>query len=129
MDELYSLLDSVKKTAEAAGETASNAAYLAGKKSGEILDAAKLNFKIAGLKNDVKSALLEIGGMIYQTHSGGEDNQEILLEKLREIDVLKAEIAELEIRTGRAEKIDTCPACGAELKSDHAYCGHCGAKL
>ena len=127
---LYALLDSVKKGAESAGETASNAAYMAGKKGEDIYNVVKLNFKIEKLKNDVDNALTEIGKMIYQTHIGGEDNQEILQEKLREIDRLHAEIAELEIKTGKAEKIITCPNCGAEVKaSDHAYCGQCGTKL
>ena len=127
---LYALLDSVKKGAESAGETASNAAYMAGKKGEDIYNVVKLNFKIEKLKNDVDNALTEIGKMIYQTHIGGEDNQEVLLEKLREIDRLHAEIAELEIKTGKAEKIITCPNCGAEVKaSDHAYCGQCGTKL
>ena len=127
---LYAILDSVKKGVETIGETASNAAYMAGKKGEDIYNAAKLNFKIAELKNDVDNALTEIGKMIYQTHIGGEDNQEVLLEKLREIDRLHAEIAELEIKTGKAEKIITCPNCGAEVKaSDHAYCGQCGTEL
>ncbi len=127
---LYALLDSVKKGAESAGETASNAAYMAGKKGEDIYNVVKLNFKIAELKNDVDNALTEIGKMVYQTHIGGDDNQEILLEKLREIDSLHAEIAELEIKTGKAEKIITCPVCGSEIQaSDHAYCGQCGTKL
>ena len=127
---LYALLDSVKKGAETVVETASNAAYMADKKGEDIYNVVKLNFKIAELKNDVNDALTEIGKMVYQTHIGGDDNQEILLEKLREIDSLHAEIAELEIKTGKAEKIITCPNCGAEVKaSDHAYCGQCGTKL
>ena len=129
-EKLYALLDSVKKVAESAGDTASDAAYMAGKMGEDIYNAAKLNFKIAKLKSDVNDALIEIGQMVYRTHIGGDDNQEVLLEKLREIDRLHAEIAELEIKTGKAEKIITCPVCGSEIQtSDHAYCGQCGTKL
>ena len=128
-DKIASLLEAVRKNAREAGDAASNAAYLAGKKGEAVFSNVKLNMQILGLQNDIRNALAEIGQMVYDTHTGGTDNQEALLEKLREIDQMHAQIADIEVRIGRAEVIRTCPVCGAEARDGDAYCGQCGEKL
>lgn len=126
---IYSLLDTVQKTAVQAGDTASGVAYLAGKKASALLSAAKLNVRIMERKGAVNDALREVGEMVYATHTGTPSDSEALLEKLQSIDTLKAEIASMEIEAGRATVIRTCATCGAEAKAEDVFCRECGEKL
>ena len=103
----YALLDTAQKTAVKAGTAATNAAWLAGKKTDQLLSSAKLNMRI--MEKRV--------------------NSDRMLEKLQEIDTLKAEIVELEVQAGQAEKVHLCPVCGKELHAGDAFCRECGAKL
>ena len=128
-DKIYAMLDTVRNAASEAGETISSAAYLAGKKGGEVISGVKLALRVRELEGSVEDALRDVGTMVYATHTGGADNSAALLEKLGEIDDLRARIAELEIRMGRASVVRICPVCGAEYKEGDAYCRECGGKL
>ena len=61
--------------------------------------------------------------MVYATHTGTPTPTEALLEKLREIDVLKAELASLRREDGR------CAACGAVIPEGDRFCRACGHRL
>ena len=67
--------------------------------------------------------------MVYDTHATGNDHSSELLEKLQEIDRLKAEITEMEVQAGKVAVVRTCPVCGTEAAEDDAYCRSCGEKL
>ena len=69
--QVYAALDTVQKAAAAAGETASNAAYLAGKKSEEALRKGKLNLRIRECRRNVDALYLELGEMLYAAHVTG----------------------------------------------------------
>ncbi len=125
----YSLLDAVREAAVRAGDTAASAAYLAGKKADTLYSGAKLRCRILEREGQVRDALRQVGEMVYATHIGQPSDSEVLLEKLREIDTLKAEIAALELESGTAARMRTCPICGAEAGEDDAYCRQCGGKL
>ena len=128
-EKLFALLDTVQKTAVQAGDAASNVAYAAGKKADSLLSAAKVNVKIMEKQRQVEEALKGVGSILYATHTGSPSDSDLLLEKLQAIDALKAEIAELEIQSGKAEKVRTCHACGAEAQKDDQFCRECGEKL
>lgn len=69
-----------------------DAAYGMGKRAGELLSVAKLNYRIMDLKGAVSTALREVGEMIYATHTGTLTESEVLLAKLQEIDGLRQQI-------------------------------------
>ena len=52
-----------------------------------------------------------------------------LLEKLREVDGLRAEIARLERQRSRLQGRRVCPVCGAAVREGDIYCRECGGKL
>ena len=126
---LYSILDTVQKTAARAGDTVSGAAYLAGKQADSMYSAAKANIRVLKLQSAVKDAFQAVGEMVYDTHATGNDHSAELLEKLQEIDRLKAEITEMEVQAGKAAVVRTCPVCGTEAAESDAYCRSCGEKL
>ena len=128
-EKLASLLEAVQRTALQAGDVAADAAYSAGKVAGELLNVAKLNVRIMDRKAAVNAALKEVGEILYATHTGYPSDSEILLAKLREIDGLKAEIAEMQAQIKREEEIRTCRTCGSPVREGAAFCGECGEKL
>lgn len=128
-EKLASLLETVQRTAIQAGDVAVDAAYSVGKVAGELLSVAKLNVRIMDRKAAVNTALKEVGEILYATHTGNPSDSEILLAKLREIDVLKAEIAEMQGQIKREEEAHTCHTCGSEVREGAAFCVECGEKL
>ena len=128
-EKLAALLESVQRTAVQAGDVAADVAFGVGKKAGELLSVAKLRVRIASLEGDVKDRLSQVGELLYATHTGAPTDSEVLLEKLQEIDGLKAEIARLQAEIRKEEAAHTCPTCGASVKEDNAFCGTCGDQL
>lgn len=128
-DKLTALLENVRNTAIQAGDVAADAAYGVGKAAGELLSVAKLNVRVMDRRSAVNTALREVGEILYATHTGSPSDSEILLEKLREIDALKAEIAELQAQIRREEEAHTCPTCGGPIREGDVFCGECGVRL
>ena len=125
---LSELLASVQSTAVQVSDVAVDAVYGAGRKAGELVDAARVQLRIVDRKAEVNLVLRELGEILYATHVGEPSDSEIMLAKLQEIDALKAEIAELENRLGRKPAPAICETCGAEVKENAAFCGECGEK-
>ena len=128
-EKLASLLESVQRTAIQASDVAVDTAYSVGKVAGELLNVAKLNVRIMDRKAAVNAALKEIGEILYATHTGNPSDSEVLLAKLQEIDVLKAEIADMQARIKREEERRVCRTCGSTAKESAVFCGECGEKL
>ena len=135
-EKLAQLLDKVQNTAIEVSDTAADvggiaadAAYGVGKKAGELLCVAKLKIRIAETQAQVNAALQELGELLYATHTGNPTDSEILLQKLQEVDALKAQIAGLEAQICREEAARTCPVCAAPVQEGDAYCRECGSKL
>lgn len=128
-EKLAALLESVQRTAVQAGDVAADVAFGMGKKAGELLSVAKLRARIASLERDVKDRFSQIGELLYATHTGAPTESEVLLEKLQEIDGLKAEIAQLQSEIRKEEAAHTCPTCGAFVNEGDAFCGACGGEL
>ena len=62
----------------------------------KLTDAAKRQLEIADLHAAVNTALRELGELLYATHTGNPTDSDVLLEKMQEIDGLKARLLELE---------------------------------
>jgi DNA repair exonuclease SbcCD ATPase subunit len=131
MDErLQSILDSVQKTAVSVTNSATDAAYLVNRKATQLLSVGKMNIQLVDLKAEVNVQLREVGEMVYATHTGDPTDSEVLLEKLRVIDTLQAQIADLTEQIAAAKgRSDGCPTCGAPVQPGDTYCRQCGGKL
>ena len=88
-----------------------------------LTDAAKRQLEIADLRAGVNVGLRELGELLYATHTGTPTDSELLLEKMREIDELKARLRELE---GEPIIHLICPRCGHEVQPEDVYCRDCG---
>ena len=91
-----------------------------------LTDAAKRQLEIADLRAGVNVGLRELGELLYATHTGTPTDSDRLLEKMQEIDGLKARLRELE---GEPVIHLLCPCCGSEVREGDVYCRDCGEKL
>ena len=127
---LQALLNALQASARDAADTVADAAYGVGKKAEQLLSVSKQNIRIADLRAQVNEQLQQVGQMIYATHTGDPTDSDALLEKLRTIDALQAQIDTLQawIRAEEA-RIPVCPVCGAASRSGDVFCRSCGARL
>lgn len=107
------------------GDTISATGKDVSKKARDLTGLAKLNMDIRAKEEYILRQYQEIGRQYFQQHSEDAEPQfpEIALikEALEEIEVLKSEITDL-------KGLKKCPACGAALNIDDAFCNKCGAK-
>lgn len=95
------------------------------RKTEELVSAVRLRQRIAELEREEEARLAEAGRMVYATHTGVPTPSVVLLEKLREIDGLEAQITALRRESGCWR----CTACGGENRSGDIFCRSCGRRL
>ena len=128
-EKVYELLALVQQTAETAAVTAADAAYGVGLRTARAVECAKARMRLASLEKQAEELLTEVGEMMYDTHTGHPTDSDALLEKLREIDGVKAEIKAAQDSLGIQDAAGICPTCGAERREGDLFCRECGGKL
>ena len=103
---------------------AKTAASAVSKKAGELYDLSKLRITLASLRSDLEKQYQALGEAVY---SEAPDE---------EVDVIKAEIAEVKQNILDVEKILSasrnyvkCPQCGQKLNKNASFCYTCGAAI
>lgn len=128
-EKLQNLLDLIQRTALQAGDLAADAVYGAGQMADDLLSSAKLRVRAATVEGDINGKLMEVGEMVYATHTGNPTESEALLNKLQEIDELQAQLSDIRDALDRRPQGKVCPACGAAVREGDAFCGECGGPL
>lgn len=126
---VYNLLDTLKDGACFAGTLALGALGLACEGAEKLAEGAKLRYEAARVEGEMDGKLMEAGEIVYGTHAGNLTESGELLEKLREIDDLKARLAQLNETLGRAPEGAVCPGCGGTVQEGDRFCRSCGEKL
>ena len=128
-EKLYDLLDTLRTGVEAAGTLALGTLGLACQGAARLAGGVKPRYEAARVEGEMDEKLMEAGEMVYATHTGSPTESEELLEKLREIDALKAQLAELNETLGRTPEGPACPSCGEAAQEGDQFCRACGEKL
>jgi ribosomal protein L40E len=119
---------------------------IASQKSGELVEAGKLQTQIIALKNDRKSSINDLGKVTYDMLKSDSFELEILEEKFKKILEIEKEIEEKEEAKKNADKGESkgeeqseeqpeekavvfCPNCGAENPEGSVFCSKCGTKM
>lgn len=128
-DKFYDLLDTLRAGAEAAGTLALGTLGLACEGAEKLAEAVRLRYQAARVEGEMDGKLMEAGEMVYATHTGNPTESGELLQKLQEIDELKARLAELNETLGREPEGPVCPGCGEAVEEGDCFCRFCGEKL
>lgn len=116
---------------------------IASQKSGELMEAGKLQTQIISLRNDKKNAINELGKITYEMLKSESFELEVLEGKFKEILQIEKELEDKEEAKNKEDNKDTnksdsqvtaaahviCPNCGAENPDTAIFCGKCGTKL
>ena len=128
-DRLQELFYRVQQTAVDLGNTAADMAATAVRGAENLVQMGRQRTALIDLKAEVNLQLREIGELVYGTHTGTPTESEVLLEKLQEIDGLRARITELNAKVSKESAVSACPFCGAASRPGDAFCRECGGKL
>lgn len=130
MDEkLRDLQEKARQTCRRASSAAADTAYLAMHQAVRLTDSAKLHLQLAELENRRDRELRRVGQLVYATHTGDPTDSEQLLEQLRAVDDVNAQIAEVNAELVRRNGGQICPRCGGASAGGDRFCRHCGARL
>jgi len=103
-------------------------ARAAAKKSGELVEASKLNAAINQENEKVAIQYETIGKLIYERYSNGERLSEDINSKCNEIVDIKTNIQGLKDRVIELKNIKICKNCSHEIEEDVIFCPNCGMK-
>lgn len=120
------------------GKKVKDVAYVAGEKTRDAADLAKINMAIAGEQREMDKTYKAIGEWFVSEYSG--EIPDAVKELVEAVNAAKAKIAELEAGKPKKEAAEVaeesapeaapkkaCPVCGAE--SDSKFCPQCGAPM
>ncbi len=119
---------------------------IASQKSGELMEAGKLQTQIIALRNDRKNAINELGKVTYDMLKNDSFELEVLEEKYHQILTIETEISEKEEakkkeetkasenkeaveKETEAKETITCPSCQTINPESAMFCSNCGTKL
>lgn len=109
------------------GEKFSKITQSAVSKSKEVAEITKLTLNSNSLEGEIKTVTDQIGEYVVANHLLAED--EIIGQKLNQIEELKEAIAANEARIREIKNINVCSVCGAEVSRTSNFCDKCGAPM
>lgn len=108
---------------------AKSAADYAGKKTGEVVEIARLRINATELEDRMCKEFLELGKKVYNTAKEHSDCTEYVQAKCESIDKLSTELEEINQKISELKCEKKCAGCGFANPQDAEYCQKCGAKL
>lgn len=114
---------------EDVSRTATDAANYTVKKAGDLTNAAKVRYKLHLAETKLAITYEGIGRLYYSAVMDGDETTEAISDLMADIVEINAEIAECREQLADFKNRRLCPACGAEIPNDSAFCKKCGAKV
>ncbi len=103
-------------------------ARIAAKKSGDMIEVAKLNSSINGEEDKIDKMLKEIGRMIYSSYQKGDASAAGFAAQCEQIKGYESNVADLRKKIQDVKGVKNCTTCGAELDMEMMFCSKCGSK-
>ena len=79
-------------------EKAKKGLDIAGEKTNELVDTAKIKYEIAGINSDLGKAYEKLGRLVYQSEKSGEDCRQQVSEITAQIDDLRDRLSDAQDR-------------------------------
>ncbi len=121
------LMEKAKQAASDAGKAAARLADSAGEKTGEVIDRAKIRYRIFELRGRSAELRKKVGTIVFEAHRGGSARQEELDDLLFELDAVQDELETMKARWAAGRTV--CPGCGKKCSAASRYCPSCGREL
>ncbi len=103
---------------------------VAEKKTEEIINLQKLNFKISSTQSKINEKYCALGKSIYKTLENEPSVQAAdFADQMVEISVLKKELQELVKELDNAKGKVNCPNCNTGCNTKDKFCHKCGIEL
>lgn len=100
-----------------------------GKKTDEFVEIQKIRTRQHALEDQIEKDYQDIGQIIYNRYLNGEAFDENLAGICKDIADLEKEIAGCKDEVANKRGRVVCPACGADVPKDAAFCMRCGAAM
>ena len=100
-----------------------------GKKTDEFVEIQKIRTRQHMLEDQIEKNYEDIGQIIYNRYLNGEAFDENLAGLCKDISDLEKEIADCKEEVANKRGRLVCPACGASVPKDAAFCMRCGAAM
>lgn len=99
------------------------------KKTGQLMDTAKLRVTAADITSEINNRYKALGRAVYEARKSGGDIDGIVDECVTAIDALNDRLDEVNRRIAELQNKVCCPSCGAALEQKSLYCSRCGARI
>ena len=100
-----------------------------GKKTGKLVDTAKLRVNAAEINSEIKKRYEELGRAVYEARKSDTSIDGIIDECVVSIDELNDRLDEVKERIAGLKNKISCPSCGASMDPGSLYCSRCGARI
>lgn len=117
-------MDNLSKLAKQVGD----GAKVAAKKSGDMVEVAKINMAINSEEDKIKGLYMEIGKMVFENFENTNAVDGAYADNCNRITEIKKNIADMRQKIVDIKNSKTCSACGEDMGLDVMFCPKCGAK-
>ena len=108
---------------------AKNAADVAGKKTGEVVEVARLKYQQKQAEWDLEKSYAKLGAIYHESQNSKEDFRDAIELAMNEITGLKENIKKIEESIRAYRKVQRCGKCAADNDVSALYCSGCGSPL
>jgi hypothetical protein len=102
---------------------------VAGKKTGEFVEIAKLKIAASEITGELKKKYQELGRLAYDAAKNNSNIQEKTNLAVTEIDELFVKLSIVNAQIDIIKSIIRCPECGGSNSMEAAFCSNCGQKF
>ncbi len=99
------------------------------KKTGQLMDTAKLKVHAADITSEINNRCKALGKAVYEARKSGGDIDSIVDECVTAIDALHDRLDEINRRIAELQNKVCCTSCGATMDPKSLYCSRCGARI
>ena len=98
------------------------------KKSGELIEEAKLRMQIASENDKISEKLEEIGAIVYEDYKSCESTYTAFEDLCKEIEESELAVSTMNAKILEMKKLKQCPICENVVAGNDKYCSKCGAE-
>ena len=111
------------------GNTLKKTAETVEKKTNDFIGMQKLRSRISACERKTERNFRDLGEIIFRRFVDGESMDGVIANICDEVLELQKELAVYRERLAAKRGLTICPACGAHVPRDAAFCMRCGAPM